>query len=150
MIEHRSRVSYEFTILLKTNATGYELKRLVMKHIKATYPNLINICKGNAIVDTEYHAYCVPSFTTDVDRYEFSFNLDNNQNHLPYFCNRAIDCTVSLDIKRYTGAEFLALPVLTVLTGLEKIKIFKKVFSPYFDKLSEDHFKIDILNDRYL
>lgn len=44
MIEHRSRVSYEFTILLKTNATGYELKRLVMKHINATYPNLINIC----------------------------------------------------------------------------------------------------------
>ena len=150
MIEHRYRVSYEFTMLLKTNAKGYELKRLVMKHIKATYPNLINICKGNAITDTEYHAYCIPSFTTDVDRYEFSFNLDNNQNYLPYFCNRAVDCTVSLDIKRYTGAEFIALPVLTRLTGLEQIKLFKKVFAPYFDKLDEDYFKIDILQDRYL
>lgn len=100
-----------------------------------------------SITDTEYHAYCVPAFITDVDRYEFSFNLDNNQNPLPYFCNRAIDCTVSLDIKRYDFNHIVTLPVLT---GLEKIKVLKKVFSPYFDKLSEDHFKIAILNDRYL
>lgn len=147
MIEHGYRVSYEFTILLKTNATGYELKRLVMKHIKATYPNLINICKSKAITDTEYHAYCIPSFTTDVDGYEFSFNLDNSPNYLPYFCNRAVDCTVSLHIKRYDFSHIVTLPVLT---GLEKIMLFKKVFSPYFDKLAEDHFKIDILKDRYL
>jgi len=147
MIEHRYRVSYEFTILLKTNAIGYELKRLVLKHIKATYSNLIDICKGKAIMDAEYHAYCIPSFTTDVDRYEFSFDSVNEQNYLPYSCNRSVDCIVALDIKRYDGAAFTELPVLT---GFEKVKLFKKVFTPYFDKLSEDYFKIDILADRYL
>lgn len=147
MIEQRYRVSYEFTLLLKTNATGYELKRLVMKHIKVIYPNLINICTGKAITDTEYHAYCIPELTTDVDRYEFAFNLDNVSQYLPYFYNRAVDCTITLDIKRWDNTVYRQLPRLI---GSEQIIIFKKVFSPYFDKLPEDHFKIDILQNRYL
>ena len=146
MIEQHYEVSYTFPILLRTNATESVLKQQAVNWVDSTYPNLINICTGGSIPNTEYQAYCTPELYISTDKYDVLFGMNTERKYLSYLCNWTVECTVSLSILRWSNDIFEQLPLLT---GTEQINIFKKVFTPYFDKTPEDKFKLKLFANRH-